>query len=537
VRDEGAKGHLLALEEVGNSGRKEEHRFALEPAEFQKFVHPALPRVRDVFYDEKQDRAYILIDYVVGQSVEAVRRRLPEQRFPLPQVMTMMAPIAQAVIHLHSQHPPLIHGSIRPSNIIESTKASTVLVGFDFAKRYDVEKTMRIAPGARFGYAAPEQYLGEVGPHTDVYALGASLYTLLTGSVPAGALYRLRKLSQKQPDPLVPLNQLAPAVPEAVSQIIHRAMSISSADRFSTVEQFWEALQQASSTLPLKERVPESPVVAPVERNAESTANPAAQEAMELQDGGEEAPVPTNDATVQQSLETVAALPSSSYTPLTSSAIKSPATMSLQGPPKASRLKKHGMLILTLSAFLVTLLASSGVGASLWFYTAGQRSPAVAAPSSRSQVAQPSPQPTTRRQPTVTVNPQPTVAATTPVPPSSPVPELSKAYRGTLADIPRNVSTQVSLTSIRQQRGTLSGYFSMPQNNVFGAIPQSGPFQGTVTPAKEVQFTLMDGAGQATYAFSGSIAADNSIEGTYCSLLAATGKCGDYGLWSVAPAS
>src|ERR1700693_1271277 len=97
VRDQRVQQHLLALKEVSNSGEKDEHRFTFETTEFKKkFVHPALPQVYGSFHDDKNGRAYILMEYIEGPSLEVERLLQPEQRFSLPQVMTLIAPIVDA---------------------------------------------------------------------------------------------------------------------------------------------------------------------------------------------------------------------------------------------------------------------------------------------------------------------------------------------------------------------------------------------------------------------------------------------------------
>src|SRR5437762_11128216 len=65
VRDQRVQQHLFALKEVRNSGEKDGNRFTFETTEFKKkFVHPALPQVFDAFHDDKNGRAYILIEYI-----------------------------------------------------------------------------------------------------------------------------------------------------------------------------------------------------------------------------------------------------------------------------------------------------------------------------------------------------------------------------------------------------------------------------------------------------------------------------------------
>src|SRR5207245_9187466 len=125
----------------------------------------------------------------------------------------------------------------------------------------------------------------------------------------------------------------------------------------------------------------------------------------------------------------------------------------------------------------------------------------------------------------------------TPIPGTSPYPSLARVYVGTMRDIPMGITAKISLTSIQQQQENIAGSFNTPENNLFGQIPKSGPFQGTITTSKEIQFTLMGDTGQATFSFDGFIQLDGSIQGTYCSLAMAAGKCSDYGVWNVSPST
>jgi uncharacterized protein DUF4397 len=204
--------------------------------------------------------------------------------------------------------------------------------------------------------------------------------------------------------------------------------------------------------------------------------------------------------------------------------VKIPVTPSLEGTAQVRHFHKSGVLFLTSLALLV-VLSGVGVGAGLWFYT-NLHNALSAGPSSRSSLVQPSPRPTAIPEPTV---------ASTPVRVSSLYPTLARLYLGTMRDIPTGLTTNISLTSIQQQHGNISGYFSMAGNNLVSALPQSGPLQGTVSATKEVRFMLLDNTGQVTFSFTGLIVTGNSIQGTYCSLQATAGKCSDYGPWSVSP--
>ena len=243
VRDQRVKQNRFALKEVKNPSRREREHFIFECEVLKRLDHQALPRVYRVFEDPERNQAYVLMDYIEGPNLELLRRRQPKQRFSVPQVLSMMGPIMDAVAFLHSQSPPVVHRDIKPSNIIiPATGDDAVLVDFSIAKAYASEETTTAVGQGTPGYAAPEQYGLGTTPRTDIYGLGATVYTLLTGTTPADALYRMLRIGENEPDPLVLVDQLNPAVPKEIAEAIHQALSLSSKARFSTVQQFWQAM-------------------------------------------------------------------------------------------------------------------------------------------------------------------------------------------------------------------------------------------------------------------------------------------------------
>ena len=243
VRDQDVPGQLFALKEIVDPSGQDRDRLIHEWELLQQLHHPALPRVYRVFDGEQGDRAYLLMEYIEGTNLEILRRQQPEKSFSLSEVFVIMAPIIDALAYLHRQQPPIIHRDIKPANIILTTTGDkTVLVDFGIAKEYDPDGTTTTLRHCSPGYGAPEQYSTGTDTRTDIYGLGATVYTLLTGLVPADALHRMTRLGNTGMDPLEPLNQIVPAVPTFVAAAIHRALSLRSADRFPTVERFWQAL-------------------------------------------------------------------------------------------------------------------------------------------------------------------------------------------------------------------------------------------------------------------------------------------------------
>src|SRR5438046_2396527 len=95
-----------------DTSRQERARFAFESELLTRLDHPALPRVYRSFEDETNNRSYMLMDFIEGPNLETLRQKQPQKRFPLSQVMSMMAPIVQAISYLHKQRPPIINPDI-----------------------------------------------------------------------------------------------------------------------------------------------------------------------------------------------------------------------------------------------------------------------------------------------------------------------------------------------------------------------------------------------------------------------------------------
>ena len=242
VRDRRIRNNRFALKELIGQDKLDRQCFIFEGELLKRLDHRALPHVYRVFEHEKHQHVYMLMDYIKGRSLADLRKEQPEQRFAFPVILAMLAPIFDALIYLHSQDPPIVHRDIKPANIIVPAEGGeAILVDFGTAKEYHGEATTTFIRHASPGYAPPEQYMGGTNPRTDIYGLGATLYTLLTGKIPPDALVRATR--SQGVDPLNMANLITPEVPMAVAQLIQRAMSLSIDDRFETVEEFWLQLQ------------------------------------------------------------------------------------------------------------------------------------------------------------------------------------------------------------------------------------------------------------------------------------------------------
>jgi serine/threonine protein kinase len=490
------------LKEIIDSSKPERDRFTFECELLKRMVHHALPRVYRAFEDDKNNRAYMLMDYIEGPNLEVLRLQQPEKRLALPQVMSIMSPIIEAASYLHAQHAPIIHRDIKPSNIIvPSSGDSAVLVDLGIAKEYNQDATTTAIRRCSPGYGAPEQYARGTNTRTDIYGLGATFYALLTGNVPTDALYRITQIGSKSVDPLEPVDQLVPTIAPAIAAAIQRAMAINSDDRFATVEEFWQELNAHYS------KEPPPPVAA--------------------------APVVTYIRYVKDGLITpVTPIPADENMP----------TAAVQRPPRSEQGRKRrraGLIVLVLALVLLALssdiLLGTGILPTMLVHSTStptrgvSTQPTVGSPAATATHASvtntPSSSPTT----------QPTQASTSPPTPSSGVPVLETMYSGTIKDQITNPPTTapMALSQIRQNATTISGYFS-----VSAGLQGSGNFTGKVTAAKTIQFLVEGVYGHPPLFFFGQIQADGSMTGTYCSYQNnACDHTNGFGTWQVTPAS
>jgi serine/threonine-protein kinase len=227
-----------------------QQQFKLEAKILSQLSHPNLPHVVDHFILAGQGQ-YLVMDFVEGEDLEEMLDRLGS---PLPekQAVSWISQVCEAVAYLHSQTPPIIHRDIKPANIKITPQGVPVLVDFGLSKVYDPNQATTLgAKGVSPGYSPPEQYgQKKTDKRSDIYALGATLYNLLTGT-PAPDSVDLLTESVPPPPPAASLN---PAVSPTVSQAVGRAMEHDRDRRYQSAAEFKAALsgeQTLISTTPI----------------------------------------------------------------------------------------------------------------------------------------------------------------------------------------------------------------------------------------------------------------------------------------------
>lgn len=145
--------------------------------------HPNLPRIHDHFTDT--EHWYVVMDYIGGKTLDDYMEERHWKRLSAEKVNSIAAQLCDVLEYLHSRQPPVIFRDLKPANIMLTPKGRVYLIDFGIARRYNPHKNRDTGQLGSPGYAAPEQYgKAQTTIRSDIYSLGATLQTLLTGKEP-----------------------------------------------------------------------------------------------------------------------------------------------------------------------------------------------------------------------------------------------------------------------------------------------------------------------------------------------------------------
>ena len=210
-------------------------KFVDEARRLAKFWgFPGIVSVKDYFQENKT--AYIVMEFVQGQTLKELLKQRPGKRLPVAEVFAMMRPVMQSLEEIHKAG--LIHRDISPDNLMVSPKGQVKLIDFgaarDFAEDGEKSRSVLLKPG----YAPSEQYRsrGNQGPWTDVYSLCATMYRAITGRVPEESLDRMEEDTLKRP------SQLGVTIPAHQEGALMKGLAVFQRERFPSVEELEAAL-------------------------------------------------------------------------------------------------------------------------------------------------------------------------------------------------------------------------------------------------------------------------------------------------------
>lgn len=191
---------------------------------------------------EENSTAYIVMEFLDGITLSDYLRSTG--KVGVEKSIDVTNAICDALTKLHAEG--IIHRDISPDNIFMCKDGGIKLIDFGTA-RFAMDENKQMTIVLKPGFAPPEQYekINKQGPWTDLYALGATLYYILTGIKPEESTNRKVKDSLKYP------HELDPKIPINLSNTIMKAMAVEVSMRFKTVKEFTDALNKGKKILPV----------------------------------------------------------------------------------------------------------------------------------------------------------------------------------------------------------------------------------------------------------------------------------------------
>lgn len=186
------------------------------------------------FFREKKT-AYLVMDYISGMNLKEYMEK--EGRiFREAELLEKIKPLLISLNLIHQKG--MIHRDISPDNIIMDDNRELTLIDFGAARLIAEEQDRSTTVLMKYGYAPEEQYRsrGKLGPWSDIYAISATMYYLLTGVRPIQSIDRLAE------DDMLPLSQMGIRISERTSRVIEKGMAVQAEDRYEDLDSFLEEL-------------------------------------------------------------------------------------------------------------------------------------------------------------------------------------------------------------------------------------------------------------------------------------------------------
>ena len=210
--------------------------------------HPNIVEVLDVF--DENNTSYMVMTFVKGKSLQQIVET--RGKLPYPETVNYIAQITNAIGYIHDHH--ILHRDIKPDNIMITADFKAILIDFGSAREFEQDKTQVHTSMLTHGYAPTEQYTANSrkGSYTDIYAIGATFYFVLTGKVPMESAARL---TEQMPSP----KDLVPEIPEEANRTILKAMQLKAENRHQTVHEFMDDIRNVKPSVLVDETIGGSP--------------------------------------------------------------------------------------------------------------------------------------------------------------------------------------------------------------------------------------------------------------------------------------
>ena len=191
--------------------------------------------VTDIF--SENNTAYMVMDYVEGENLEAYLRHSEKMDFDT--AYEMLLPMLGSLSRMHAKG--LIHRDISPANIMVQPDMHVILIDFGSAREFSIDGEKSLSVILKHGYSPVEQYQskGLQGPWTDVYALSATIYKMITKITPPSSIDCMVGNVLKKP------SELGATISKEEEKVLLKGLALSQTDRYSSIQDLEEAFEKA----------------------------------------------------------------------------------------------------------------------------------------------------------------------------------------------------------------------------------------------------------------------------------------------------
>ena len=207
--------------------------------------HQRIVPLLDVVFNETQ--LYLVSMYLPHSSLRERLQNLPSKQLPWEEALIVILQIGQALVYAHSQG--IIHGDIKPENILHKDKGEIMLTDFSLAPAINLLTPVTPTGLHTPQYMAPEQFMGTTSHLSDQYALACLAYELLTGHPPFEAQRYTSLWNKHANEDPAPLSPLVPHIPTFIAQAILKALTKEPQQRHPDMSTFLLALEHGSNLL------------------------------------------------------------------------------------------------------------------------------------------------------------------------------------------------------------------------------------------------------------------------------------------------
>lgn len=218
--------------------------FVREAKAMARLVHPNVVGIHQIFEDN--GTAYMALDFIDGCDLLDVIEEKSLEISP-DRLVLWLRKLLTAVEFIHGHD--VLHRDISPDNILVDRHDNPVLIDFGAAREHATRSTRALTTlrVVKDGYSPQEFYIegGTQNRSSDLYALGATFYHLMTGVAPPNAQERIAAVAERREDPYVPLAGRIEGYPDAFLEPIDRALNILPADRLRCAREWIELIDAA----------------------------------------------------------------------------------------------------------------------------------------------------------------------------------------------------------------------------------------------------------------------------------------------------